>query len=160
MGGIVLTAIKPRAGRSQFAAVVAAVRQVEQQAARELLEDYQKTTSTWDNQPRWVVRVGRDRIEVRTNSAIWNMLDKGTRPHEIRARRGKALRFASGYAAKTRPGSIIAGAGGPSGDDRFAQSVQHPGTRPRGFTNRLRAKWKEKWPRMLRQAVSRAGGSV
>lgn len=158
--GIILQAIKPRARSSRFADVAKALQQVQQQAVKELLADYEKTTATWENKPRWVVRVGRDRVEVYTRSTIWRYVDEGTRPHEIRARRAQALAFASGYRAKTRPGSIIAGAGGPEGDTRFAQSVQHPGTKARGFSRRLRAKWKEKWPRMLRQAITRAGGTL
>lgn len=158
--GIRLEPIKPRARSSVFQQVIKATQEAQRQAAKELLADYQKTTATWDEQPRWVVTVGRDTITVRTDSEVWNYVDKGTRPHEIRARRAKALAFASGYQAKTRPGSIIAQPGGPSGEPRFAIAVQHPGTRSRGFSRRLRAKWKVKWPRMLQAAVTKAGGSV
>lgn len=157
---VILQAIKPKAGPSVFQQVVKALETAQQRAAKELLQDYQKTTQTWDNQPAWTVRVSKREIAVFTKSEIWGWVDKGTRPHTIRVRRAKALAFASGYTAKTRPGSIIATAGGPSGDTRFAIEVNHPGTKPRGFSVRLRAKWKQKWPRDLQAAITKAGGRV
>jgi hypothetical protein len=157
---VILQAIKPKASPSVFKQVVKALEAAQQRAAKELLADYQKTTQTWDNQPAWTVRVSRREIAVFTKSEVWNWVDKGTRPHTIRVRRAKALAFASGYTAKTRPGSIIAQPGGPSGDTRFAIEVEHPGTKPRRFSDRLRAKWKTKWPRDLQAAITKAGGRV
>lgn len=157
--GVTLVPIRPTVPAQKFVAAVKAVQEAQRKAAQELLADYQKTTQTWDNQPDWTVRVGAGAVTVFTKSDVWNWVDKGTRPHVIRARRARALAFASGYTAKTRPGSIIAGAGGPSGDTRFALEVQHPGTRPRRFSDRLRAKWKKKWPAMLQAAINKAGGA-
>lgn len=153
---ITLTPIKPKATRQKFQAVEAAVKAAFQQGAKELLEDFAKTYQTWEHKPRPRVRIGRTDVEVRIDDAIWGYVDKGTRPHVIRARRAAALAFASGYSAKTRPGSIIAGQGGPSGGAVFAQEVNHPGTKARGFSRRLRAKWKEKWPKLVQAAVKQA----
>lgn len=153
---ITLIPIKPKATRQKFQAVEAAVTAAFQQGAKELLEDFAKTYQTWEHKPRPRVRVGRAGVEVRVDDEIWNYVDKGTRPHVIRARRAAVLAFTSGYTAKTRPGSIIARSGGPSGEKVFAKEVMHPGTKARGFSRRLKAKWKEKWPRLVGQAVSRA----
>lgn len=155
---IKLTPIKPKTTAAKFRAVEAAVTAAYQQGAKELLEDFAKTYQTWERKPRPRVRVGRAGVEVRIDDKVWTMLDKGTRPHVIRARRAAVLAFTSGYSPKTRPGSIIATSGGPSGKAVFAQEVQHPGTKARGFSRRLRAKWKEKWPRLVGQAVRRAVG--
>jgi hypothetical protein len=153
---IKLTPIKPTTTAAKFRAVEAAVKAAYQQGAKELVEDFGKTYATWDHKPRPVVRVSRAGVDVRIDDEIWGYVDKGTRPHVIRARRAAVLAFTSGYSAKTRPGSIIATSGGPTGDARFAKEVQHPGTKARGFTRRLRAKWKEKWPRLVSQAVAGA----
>lgn len=153
---IKLTPIKPKATAATFRAVRAAAEKATQQAAKELVEDYKKTTATWETDVRWIITVSASGVTVRTDNQIWTFVDKGTRPHEIRAKAGKALRFAQGYSAKTRPGSIIARGGGASGDDAFARSVQHPGTKARGFTNRLRAKWLKKWPKDMQAAITKA----
>lgn len=153
---IKLTPIKPKATAQTFRAVRAAAMAATQQAAKALVADYEKTTATWKTDVRWTVTVSANGVLVRTDNQIWKFVDQGTRPHEIRAKAGKALRFAQGYTAKTRPGSIIARSGSPSGDDAFARSVQHPGTKARGFTTRLRAKWKEKWPKDMQAAITKA----
>lgn len=153
---IKLIPIKPKTTAANFARVERAVREVYPKAAGELLADFEKTVSTWDEKPRFRVRVGRDAVSVYTDNAIWRFVDQGTRPHTIRPRRASVLAFPGGYAAKTRVGSIIARAGGPSGDTRFAREVQHPGTKARGFSRRLRAKWKDKWPAMVQQAIREA----
>lgn len=154
---ITLTPIRPRTSRAKYERTIAAVQKAYQRAAKELVADFEKTAATWEHRPRWVVRVGPGGVSVRTDDAIWGYVDKGTKPHEIRARRAKALRFASGYTAKTRPGSIIARAGGPApGEPAFAQSVQHPGTKARGFTRRLRAKWKQRWPKIMQDELAKA----
>lgn len=153
---ISLKPIKPKTTAAKLRAVEAAVKAQTQQSAKELVQDYEKTYQTWEHKPRPTVLVSTKGVSVRIDDAIWNYVDKGTRPHEIRARRAKALAFASGYTAKTRPGSIIARNGGPHGESRFAQVVQHPGTKARGFTVRLRAKWKAKWPKDMQAAISKA----
>lgn len=151
-----LEPIKPKTTAARLRAVEAAVRQAYQDAARELVEDLNKTTATWDHRPKPTVRVSSQGIEARIDDKVWGMLDKGTRPHTIRARRAKALAFASGYTAKTRPDSLFARSGGPSGGTVFAREVQHPGTKPRRWSIRLKSKWKQKWPSMVNAGVARA----
>lgn len=153
---IKLTPIKPRTTQQNLARVEAAIKEAFQQAAKELVEDFQKTTATWDHQPRPTLTISRQGVEARIDDKVWGMLDKGTRPHTIRARRAKALAFASGYTAKTRPDSLFARSGGPSGGTVFAREVQHPGTKPRRWSIRLKSKWKQKWPSMVNAGVARA----
>ena len=157
MPGIKLTPIKPKVFPQQASKVEAAIRAASQRAAAELVADHEKTVSTWSTKPRFTVKVSASEIEVRTDSPIWRYVDQGTKPHVIRPKRpGGMLRFSTGYQAKTRPGSIIAGSGGASGPVAWAKEVQHPGTKARGFSRRLRAKWKEKYPRDMQRAISEA----
>jgi hypothetical protein len=153
---IKLKPIKPKATAATLKRVEQAVRESYRDAAGELLKDYQKTTATWDTPVRFRVRVGKEAVSVYTDNAIWRYVDQGTRPHVIRPRTAKVLAFAGGYQAKTRVGSIIARAGGPSGGAVFAREVQHPGTKARGFTTRLRSKWIKKWPKMVQAAIDSA----
>lgn len=153
---IKLKAIKPKTSAANFKAVDKAVRDAYRDAAGELLKDFEKTVATWETPVRFRVRVGRESVSVYTDNAIWRYVDKGTRPHIIRPRRAKALAFATGGAAKTRVGSIIARAGGRGDGTAFATEVQHPGTKARGFSWRLKAKWDKKWPKLVQQAVDKA----
>lgn len=156
---ITLTPIKPRATATTLRAVEGAIRQAYQEAAEQLLQDYAGTYATWDHKPKPRLRVSRGGVAVEIPDRIWTFVDKGTRPHRIEPRRATRLAFPSAYAAKTRPGSIKSGPGGPSGSTVIlppGRGVNHPGTKARGFTRRLKAKWKTKWPSMVQHAIHKA----
>lgn len=133
-----------------------AYRRALERAGQELKQDFEKTTRTWSTNVRFEVRVHSRGVTVTTRNAIWRYVDAGTRPHIIRPRRARILAFRAGYTPKTRVGSIIAGAGGPTGPRVVARQVQHPGTKARGFSRRLRAKWKTRWPEMVKRAIAEA----
>jgi len=62
-------------------------------------------------------------------------VEKGTRPHVIRAKNGKALRFPKAGTSTTLGGRVRTGdlrRLGP-GAYTFAQKVNHPGTKPKPF---------------------------
>ena len=93
-----------------------------------------------------------------TIGQLWTALDKtGTRPHPIPKQpkpAGKFLRFKWGgpgsYKPKTVRGGKFRGPGKVSGGKPvFAKQVQHPGTKPRKFTERIN---KELRPLFLKQA--------
>ena len=105
------------------------------ESGKKVKEDFLRPTRTWQH------RVG---VEVLTNitstgvellagtdDKIYTYLEYGTRPHTIRPKRAKALRFMSGFRPKTTPGSLWSGAGGSFGDRVYAGAVRHPGTKPR-----------------------------
>lgn len=97
-------------------------------------------------------------VETGDKRYVWT--SSGTRPHKIRARKGKALRFAKVSRPKTRPGSLIAGSGISSGV-AFAQSVNHPGTKARKFPQTaakfLRPIFKFRIKNALRNAAEASG---
>ena len=88
----------------------------------------------------------------------WVWLDEGTRAHVIRARRARRLRFRSGgFRAKTSVGKFESGAGrAASGPYRFPLSVQHPGTKARGWSALLSKRRKEPFRRRLFAAMNKA----
>lgn len=67
-------------------------------------------------------------------------LNDGTRPHEIRARNAKALRFQAG------------------GGVRFARSIQHPGTKPDPFLDAAADAAGEEIERAVEHAIDEALG--
>lgn len=125
------------------------------QVAEQVLRDYKRTTATWDHQPKFTLRVGRDGFSLSTDDTIYGYVDKGTRPHVIRIKRAKRLRFAEGYTAKTVPGLIGSRAGGARGPIRVAIEVRHPGSKPRKFSAAIQEKWLKLAPGMVQAAIDK-----
>lgn len=88
---------------------------------------------------------------------IWNMLDEGTRPHAIRARRAPALRFQTGYRASTTPKVFNSQPSEKFGEWRRPYSVWHPGTKPREWSPTMEKRRRRPFQRRILKAV--AGGS-
>lgn len=154
--GVKLDIIKAGVFPHQVAAATRAYQRAAQRAAQELVEDHQQTTRTWTHQPRWTVRVSAAAITVTTSDRIYAYVDRGTRAHIIRPRRAKRLVFRTGYHAKTRPGSLLAGHGGATGPFVFSLGVHHPGTEARDFSGQLEKRWKRRWPSLLQAALHEA----
>lgn len=69
------------------------------------------------------------------NKKIWYYVDLGTKPHVIRAKNKPFLAFQSGYSARTAPiAKFNQGTGRKFGAWRKVKEVNHPGTKPRKFS--------------------------
>lgn len=127
---------------------------------QEVLADFEQTTATWEHPVRFAqnIEVSQNRIEatVTTEDEIYTYVDKGTRPHLILPVRAKALRFQSGYKAKSVPNVIGSQAGGPFGDDVFSKGVMHPGTEARNFDETIRKKWEPIFKTRMQAAMKTA----
>lgn len=99
--------------------------------------DLKATTKTWVHKPDFSVNIlptdDPYTIIAGTDDDIYGYVDAGTKPHVIRPKRSRYLRFFSGYRAKTRVGIIGSREGGAYGDTVFRTSVYHPGTKARQF---------------------------
>jgi hypothetical protein len=131
-------------------------------SARLVERDYEATTRTWSskNKPRFDVTVdesgGDYSITAGTDSLLYKWTDEGTKPHIIRPRRSKFLRFRVGGRAKTTP-NVIGSQAGSRGDSwRTADFVLHPGTRARNFTKRI----KERRQKTVEQEISQGIAQV
>lgn len=92
---------------------------------------------------------------------LWKSLDKtGTAPHEIKPKNPNgALRFLWGgpgsYNPHTRP---IARYGGPgevqNGETVYRKKVNHPGTKPRKFSESINARLKEQFEKAVSRGLS------
>lgn len=113
-----------------------------QKSAGLVLKDLEATTRTWKHKPAFdvtITQVGDDySVTAGTDDAIYGYVNDGTKPHAIRPKRSKYLRFSSGYKAKTRVGIIGSVEGGVFGNDVFSKGVLHPGSRGRMFTETIR----------------------
>jgi len=118
------------------------MKQVAQTAARDLLRRFRRTTHTWRRKPRFeaIQETTPTGVTVLagTDSDVYKFVDQGTRPHIIEPKGpGYPLRFQSGYRAKTMPGYLGSGMGGPFGSYASAYRVRHPGTQARRFTEMI-----------------------
>jgi len=125
---------------------------------RDVTKEYEKTTASWRVKPKFETMIGLTRAEgasvfVGTDDEIYGYVDQGTRPHVIRPRRARFLRFRTGYKAKTSPRKIGSGPGGASGPVRFAKIVHHPGTQPREFSPTIRKRRRRKFTRRMVKAM-------
>lgn len=123
-------------------------------AAKDMQTDFRVTTQTWNTSVDFAIETPStwERI-VGTNSALYGMLNEGTKPHAIFPRRSKILSFAPVFRAKTTPRSISSGSGGSSGDHVVARHVNHPGTEPREWDTVIAQKWDRLFPQLMQRAI-------
>lgn len=116
-------------------------------AAKEALGYYQKTTRTWHTNVNFTITKTKFGRSVGTRSRIFTYVDRGTKAHIIRARNAKTLAFATGGWPKTRPNTLASYNGAVGKTNVFAQEVHHPGTEARDFTPAVNRKMQASWKR-------------
>ena len=116
-----------------------------------MLRDYhERVVAPWTGEkPGWAVEMvygaGFVAVHVRPTGGKgrdkWLWL-RGTKPHIIRPKKAKALRFPTMYMPRTRPGAggQYQGPGKATGPIATAQEVHHPGTEPRMLPKAI-ARW-------------------
>jgi hypothetical protein len=116
-------------------------------------------TRTWRRKPTFdvltEVRGGDIVLLVGTDSQVFHWVDKGTRPHVIRARNAPRLRFNSAFVPKTTPGSLQSSAGKSGPPVVFALQVMHPGTAPRKFSEKVMKSVSAKAQPLLSQRIKK-----
>lgn len=140
--------------------IVAAV----EQAAKDLLGDFEKTTATWNRKPDFdkLTDENPPAMLVSTDDEIYQYVDKGTEPHLIFAGAytgksdKKALAFPRSSTPKTKPRVIGSSPGARSSEKVVRPYVHHPGTEPRHFEEEIGKKWKKLFKRRMERAMSSA----
>ena len=153
---IKLTAIKPRARAIQYTRFADAAKLGMQDAADAAERDFESTFATWSHQPTVIVKERADGYSLTVKDDVWGMLDSGTRAHLIVARRAKRLRFGVGGSPKTRPGFIGSQSGRAGSGAVFARAVHHPGTKARGWSKLIAAKYKSRIQRYIEARIREA----
>lgn len=124
--------------------------------AERVKDSYEKTAATWSRKPKFQIRKrGKRSTEVFTENEIYEYLDKGTRPHVIRAKRASTLSFnTAGFQSKTVPRRLTPRPGKAAGPPRaFPIAVQHPGMRARGYTPIIRRTSQKRLKRNVDRAL-------
>jgi hypothetical protein len=116
-----------------------------------LRDDFREITSNWKHKPTFVIARSPAQVSVFTVDDVFGYVDKGTKAHIIKAKKGKLLKFRTGYKAKTRPNnSRFKGPGKATGGWRSAKRVKHPGTKARNFSRILANRWSKEGVKLLR----------
>ena len=123
--------------------------------------DFNATVRTWNTQVVFLVKKAAqigDRLEgsVTTDSKVYTYVSLGTKPHVIKPKNAKVLRFKGMYKPKTKPNTIGSGSGGAFGDDVFSKGVQHPGTEARNFHLEIAKKRQVNIQNFMTAAIMRA----
>jgi hypothetical protein len=112
------------------------------------------TTRTWKRKPDFEVHVFPDgEMAAGTDNPIFGYVDEGTRPHIIRPRVAKALRFNTVFRAKTIPNQMTSREGVSSPPVAVRMEVHHPGTKPRNFTKLMAKRSGKRFPRNIAKAM-------
>lgn len=156
---ITMTPIVPRMRGFNVARYKAEIEAARKKVSQGILDDFKRTTATWEHKFLFGVTRRGDTYYVTTKDDIYRYVDQGTRPHPIRARNpsGRLAFFARGFRAKTRVDVIGSSAGSPADSDfRRPKEVYHPGTKARNFTKRIKEKWQKIWLAEMQAALRRA----
>lgn len=151
---IILKPITPK-GKKPFDFAALIERELDHES-RQIVEDLQAVTSTWKHKPKFVVTNRLGFRTIATASKIFGYVDEGTRPHIIRPRKAKRLRFNAMFKAKSVPNRFVARQGASAPPVVFAMEVHHPGTKARGFTKLVANRSKKRVGRRFQSAITKA----
>ncbi len=123
------------------AKVDAAVRDLARETRDRVRHDYWRNRTGQTRSKTVVERLGRAHYRVAVKVPWAGALDRGSRPHVIKARRAKAL---GPFRGRGRKG-------------RFARSVKHPGTRGYDFSRKEALRARGLLPARVAEAFRAAG---
>lgn len=122
-------------------AVQAEIADMLDHTGRALAEMHREVVRVWRHRPGFRVVSKRKGntftiqiVPTGRYAKIWGYVDKGTKPHTIRAKNAPFLAFQTGYSARTQPvAQWGVGSGRSSGPWVKRKSVRHPGFPGRKF---------------------------
>lgn len=95
-------------------------------------------------------------LQIGTTNQIYRYVSDGTKPHVIRPKRAKVLRFRTGGKSKTTVGRIPSRKGSPGDNPVSAREVHHPGTKAREYEKRIAKKMKPVFNKNIKAAIEAA----
>lgn len=116
---------------------------------------YRKTVKTWAHRVTFrKVKTSNGR-SVYTVDKVYQYVDKGTKPHIIRAKRAPNLRFrVGGFKPKTKVNVINSYKGAPAdGDFVSKRQVNHPGTEARNFSSIIEERMRKRQYVVMRRRL-------
>lgn len=158
-----LKAIIPKQSFALSKPMTKALAQATTDTLNTMKKDFERTTRGWKTEVKFTTQKALNvtstsiRGAVGTDNKIYGYVNNGTRPHIIRPKRAKALRFQTGYRPKTRFRTLISFSGGGAyGAYAYAKSVRHPGTKPREFDYTIADMRQPDFEKACRSAIAKA----
>lgn len=126
--------------------------------AKAIKVDFSVTTQTWSRRPTFKIERPSDYVrEIGTDSELYAMLDKGTKPHTIQPKRPRGiLRFTTPFRSKTIPNQIRSRQGSKGNTPVVARRVNHPGTAARQWAKVIAKKWEGQLGTIFQRAIDSA----
>lgn len=120
--------------------------------------DFNKTTATWSHKPKFAKKGPAWRYKARqllvsTTHAQYAWVSLGTKKHFIKPTKAKALRWRSGYKAKTRSGVIGSSPGGRTGPWRHSKGHKVKGIEARKFQTAIAKRRRTAMTKLCQAAV-------
>lgn len=123
--------------------------------AKNIKVDFGVTTQTWQHKPKFEVTTPATyERRIATDDEVYAMLDAGTRPHIIRPKKRRILRFFTPFQSKTLPERVMSRPGTRGTDEVFSKVVRHPGTKPRHWIKVIQKKWQGQAPATFQRALN------
>lgn len=121
-----------------------------------IVREYGYTVKTWKRKPHFEKQIFPDgQMIAGTDDEIFGYVDEGTRPHIIRPRRAKALRFNTVFRAKTIPNQMTSRPGLSAPPVAHRLEVHHPGTKPRNLTKLMAKRSAIRFSRNMTKAMKK-----
>jgi hypothetical protein len=121
---------------------------------RSIVREYEITVGTWKRKVRFTITISPyEFATVGTDNEIYGYVDKGTRPHIIRPKKAKMLRFNTVFRAKTIPNQLRNRAGMSAPPVAHALEVHHPGTEARNFTENISKRSEARFSKNMAKAM-------
>lgn len=145
-----------------LAAVARAIKKTLQDTARDAQADLAKTAASWQHKVDFSITPIAEGVQIATADPIWNMVDRGTKPHAIPAivpKNKKAITVLGPGRPKTAV-RVIGSSGGARGGVvaivKRTKPIQHPGTAAREFSDVVQEKYQTELPRRMQAAIAAA----
>ena len=158
-----VTVTVPKEVFNAQAVVEAIKRMLRTQTAPDLTAMFQTTTEGWKNQPGWLrnYEFSPTRLSVRVYpggkaAEIYALVNSGSPPHPIRARRAPTLRFQTGYRAATSPRVLTSRAASRFGPVITPVQVHHPGFEAREFDETIAKEYRPVFEQDVQDTINKA----
>lgn len=115
------------------------------EAAAQVLELFEETARTWQQQPTFDIQKESFVRIVGTDDLLYNWTSNGTERHLIplQPKVVGELVFPTDTTPKTTPGVLTSSSGFRGAPNRRAKQVSHPGTTPREFDKQIATLWEQ-----------------
>ncbi len=141
---------------------------LDQKVKPALVKSHNLVVANWEHKPKFQGRktIKPDVIIVNVfptgpNAKIWQFVDKGTKPHKIKAKNVPLLKFRLGSKPKTlaNPARTTSGSKA-TGQFISAKEVNHPGSKARNFTKQIAEDIKPEFKKEIENAFRRTSNAI